>query len=150
MVTNEKCNHLASLKQDGEALFHALIGSIQEIDERHINALQDVIKSGKAIKSTFETMKQIRKVTKMEPVFKETNKNMDTQRRFFSMTKRRKIGNIRHAKPTDNGREDFVNSIDVEEKKHCIKEYNSGSTKGMYSDIIVNLPLIVLSLLVPI
>ena len=117
MVTNEKCNHLASLKQEGEALFHSLIGSIQESDERHINALRDVIRSGKAIKSTFETMKQVRKVTKMEPVFKATNKNIDTQRRFFSTTKRRKKGNIRHAKQTDKDREDFVNSIDVEDKK---------------------------------
>ena len=94
MVKNEKCNHLETLKQEGEALFHSIIGSIQECDERHTNALRNVITSGKAIKSTFEAMKQVRKVTKIEPVFKATNKNIDTQRRFFSTTNRREKGNM--------------------------------------------------------
>ena len=78
MVRNEKSNQQESLKQEGEALFLAIIGSIQESDERHIDALRDLLKSGKAIKSTFETMKQVRKVTKMEPIFKATNKNRHT------------------------------------------------------------------------
>ena len=111
MLEQDVVSQLEDAKKKATELFLSIIGSVEECDSRHLDALQHLQKSGSAIKSTFDSMKKgSSNVVKMEPIFKSSNKNIDRQRKFFSTTKRRKKGNIRFAKPTDEDRTAFLDS----------------------------------------
>ena len=96
------------VKRNAESALLAIIGSLENSDERHVDAIRHLTKSANSLRHTFESMKKETKVVKLEPTTKANNKRIDKQRRFFSTTKRKKKGNIRFAKPTDTEKESFA------------------------------------------
>ena len=107
MVQNESRATYEELKERAKELFLSIIGSIEESDGRHTEATRHLIKGGTALKNTFDSMKKVTSVAHIEPKIKANNKNIEQQRNFFSTTKRRRKGNIRFAKPTDDDRKKF-------------------------------------------
>ena len=114
-------------KKKATDLFLSIIGSIEECDTRHLEALKHLRKSGMAIKSTFDSMKkQKNELMKMEPTVKGWNRKIDKQRKFFATTKRRKRGNVRFTKPTDEDRATFLNS----------NEFNISDSEALSKNIV--------------
>lgn len=104
---NENTN-IEVIKRNAKNALLAIIGSLENSDERHGDAIRHLTKSANSLRHTFESMKKETKVVKLEPTIKANNKRIDTQRRFFSTTKRKKKGNIRFAKPTDSDKKNFA------------------------------------------
>eukprot|EP00112_Aurelia_sp_Birch-Aquarium-sp1_P023937 Seg7337.2 transcript_id=Seg7337.2/GoldUCD/mRNA.D3Y31 product="hypothetical protein" protein_id=Seg7337.2/GoldUCD/D3Y31 len=91
---NENTN-IKVIKRNARNALLAIIGSLENSDERHGDAIRHRMKSANSLRHTFESMKKETKVVKLEPTIKANNKRIDTQRMFFSTTKRKKKGNIR-------------------------------------------------------
>lgn len=139
MVQHESRTTYEELKEKAKELFLSIIGSIEESDGRHTEATRHLIKGGTALKNTFDSMKKVPTVVRLDPKIKANNKNIDRQRNFFATTKRRKKGNIRFAKPSDDDRkkfetnEGFTVSIaeDARSKNLGQQCSNTGTIKGM-------------------
>ena len=111
MLGQDVVSEIEDAKKKATELLLSIIGAVEDCDFRHLEALRHLQKSCLAIKNTFSSMKKRNENdVKMEPVLKGWNKNVDRQRRFFSTTKRRKKGNVRFAKPSDEDRAAFQES----------------------------------------
>ena len=107
MIQTEPDSNFEDLKKKTSDLLLSLIGSIDDSNPQHVEALRHLYKGGTALKHTFESMKTASTVMNVKPTIKANNKNIDHQRSFFSTTKRRKKGNVQFAKPSDKDRQDF-------------------------------------------
>ena len=119
MVQTEPESNFEDAKKKTKDLLLSIIGSIDDTNTRHVDALRHLYKGGNALKHTFESMKATTNVVNIEPVIQANNKNIYLQRRFLSTTKRRKKGNVRFA--TNDHFIVLGNSLKVNKKENEVQ-----------------------------
>ena len=109
---NSEC-HFRQLKETVTKSVMELLHEVQNCSEFDIQALSHAAKQVVAIKNTVVSLKKNKETETIKlKVHAPSNKNIDTQRRFYSTKRPRKYVKVRLCKPTWEEKDSFLENVD--------------------------------------